>query len=51
MILLEIHREKYELFRRDSRNEDNSIPTGIEAIFEACFHLVEACMAKNGLHI
>jgi hypothetical protein len=51
MTSLEIHREKYELFRKDSRNEDNSIPTRIEATFEACFHIIEACMAKNGLHI
>jgi len=51
MTSMEIHLEKYGLFRKDSRNEDNSIPTRIEAIFEACFHLIEACMAKNGLHI
>lgn len=51
MASLTIHLEKYRLFRKDASNEDNSIPTRIEAIFEACFHLIEACMAKNGLHI
>lgn len=51
MASLNVHLEKYKLFRRDAQNESNSIPTRIEAIFEACFHLIEACMAKNGLHI
>ena len=46
-----VHLEKYRLFKKDARNEDNSIPTRIEAIFEACFHLIEACMAEKGLHI
>jgi len=47
----DIHFQKYKLFKRDAENEENSIPTRIEAIFEACFHLIEACMAKDGLHI
>jgi uncharacterized protein (UPF0332 family) len=47
----DIHLQKYKLFKRDAENEENSIPTRIEAIFEACFHLIEACMAKDGLHI
>ena len=51
MASLNVHLEKYKLFRKDAQNEDNSIPTRIEAIFEACFHLIEACMAKEGLHI
>ncbi len=51
MASLSVHSEKYKLFRKDAQNEDNSIPTRIEAIFEACFHLIEVCMAKNGLHI
>jgi uncharacterized protein (UPF0332 family) len=46
-----VHVEKYRLFKRDAQNEENSIPTRIEAIFEACFHLIEACMAKERLHI
>jgi hypothetical protein len=47
----DIHLQKYKLFKRDAENKDNSIPTRIEATFEACFHLIEACMAKDGLHI
>ena len=51
MASLKVHLEKYKLFKKDALNEDNSIPTRIETIFEACFHLIEACMAKKGLHI
>jgi hypothetical protein len=47
----DIHLQKYKMFKRDAENEENSIPTRIEATFEACFHLIEACMAKDGLHI
>jgi hypothetical protein len=47
----DIHLQKYKLFKRDAENEENSIPTRIEAIFEACFHLIETCMAINGLHV
>jgi tRNA U34 5-methylaminomethyl-2-thiouridine-forming methyltransferase MnmC len=51
MVSQEIHLQKYRLFKRDAENKENSIPTRIEATFEACFHLIEACMAKEGLHI
>jgi hypothetical protein len=47
----DVHLQKYKLFKRDAENEENSVPTRIEATFEACFHLIEACMAKDGLHI
>lgn len=47
----DVYLQKYGMFKRDSENEQNSIPTRIETIFEACFHLIEACMAKEGLHI
>jgi uncharacterized protein YydD (DUF2326 family) len=47
----DVHLQKYKLFKRDAENEENFIPTRIEATFEACFHLIEACMAKDGLHI
>jgi hypothetical protein len=39
------------MFKRDAESEQNSVPTRIEATFEACFHLIEFCMAKKGLHI
>ena len=51
MASLIVHLEKYRLFKKDALNEDISIPTRIEALFEACFHLIEACMAEKGLHI
>lgn len=47
----EVHIKKYKLFKRDAMNEENSKPTRIEATFEACFHLIEACAAKNRIHI
>jgi hypothetical protein len=47
----EKHLEKYEMFLKDARNETVSEPTRIEAIFEACFHLIEAVAAKNSIHI
>lgn len=46
-----IHLKKYGLFKRDAENEENSIPTRIEIIFEACFQIIEACMAKEKLHV
>jgi len=51
MASLDVHLKKYRLFKKDAENEDISIPTRIQSIFEACFHLIEACMAKEGLHI
>lgn len=47
----DVHLRKYKLFKRDAENEENSVPTRIETIFEACFHLIETCMAKDGLHV
>jgi uncharacterized protein (UPF0332 family) len=45
------HRQKYMMFKADAENETNSIPTRIDAYFDACFHLIEAVLAKKGLHI
>ena len=47
----DVHLKKYKLFKHDAENEENSIPTRIETIFEACFQIIEACMAKEKLHI
>lgn len=47
----EKHKEKYEMFKQDAENETNSIPTRIQAYFNACFHLIEAGAAKTGIHI
>jgi len=51
MASFEIHMKKHELFRRDASNEQNSPPTRVEALFEASFHLIEACAARKGVHI
>lgn len=51
MSSFETHFKKYEMFKRDAENEDNSPPTRIEAYFASAFHLTEACMAKEGFHI
>ncbi len=51
MSSLEIHLQKYNLFKKDAFNEDNSPMTRIEALFEASFHLIESCMALQRKHI
>lgn len=51
MASFDTHKRKYEMFNHDAENEANSIPTRIEAYFNACFHLIEAKAAKVGVHI
>ncbi|MEW5896271.1 MAG: hypothetical protein AB1668_01135 [Nanoarchaeota archaeon] len=51
MSSLDIHIKKYQLFRKDAFNERNSPMTRIESLFEASFHLIEACCALHRLHI
>jgi len=51
MSSFEIHKKKYGLFRKDAENKDNSHMTRIEAYFEACFHLIDACAALFDVHI
>ncbi|MFH1510726.1 MAG: hypothetical protein ABIF10_03465 [Candidatus Woesearchaeota archaeon] len=51
MTSFEIHTKKYELFRKDAENKENSDMTRINAYFEACFHLIEACAAIRDIHI
>jgi len=46
-----IHMDKYLMFKADAESESNSIPTRVDAYFNACFHLIEANAAKKGLHI
>ncbi len=45
------HKEKYLMFKHDAENEINSIPTRIEAYFNALFHLIESKAAELGIHI
>ncbi len=51
MSSFEIHLRKYELFKKDAENKDNSSMTRIEAHFEASFHLIDACAALFDIHI
>ncbi|MEW6009505.1 MAG: hypothetical protein AB1629_07730 [Candidatus Omnitrophota bacterium] len=51
MASFDIHKEKYTMFKRDAENEENSIPTRIEAYFNASFHLIESRVSKFGIHI
>lgn len=47
----DIHKQKYLMFKRDAEDTDNSIPTRIEAYFNASFHLIELKASKYGIHI
>ena len=47
----EMHMRKYRMFLRDAQNGNNSIPTRIEAYFQAAFHLIDAVAALKDLHI
>ncbi len=51
MSSLEIHLQKYQLFRKDGYNQENSVMTRIASLFEAGFHLIESCFALQRLHI
>lgn len=51
MSSFDIHKKKYELFKKDAENEDNSHMTMIDSYFEACFHFIDACAALFDIHI
>lgn len=51
MSSFEIHQKKHELFRRDAQDKNNSHMTRIDAYFESCFHLIDACAALFDVHI
>ena len=51
MANFDLHKEKYLMFKRDAEDEENSIPTRIEAYFNASFHLIESEVSKYGIHI
>jgi hypothetical protein len=51
MANFDIHKEKYTMFKRDAEDEENSIPTRIEAYFNASFHLIESRASNFGIHI
>ena len=47
----DIHRKKYESFKKDAENSELFIPTRIEAYFNAAFHLIEMVAARYKVHI
>lgn len=51
MATFDIHKEKYTMFKRDAEDKENSIPTRIEAYFNASFHLIESRTSNFGIHI
>ncbi len=47
----EVHREKYENFKKDATKEDLFIPSRIELYFDSAFHLIDMVCARFKLHI
>lgn len=47
----ENHFKLYEKFRHDAENKDNYEGTRVEAYFLSAYHLIEACAAKERVHI
>ncbi len=45
------HKKLYLTFKKDAENDENSKPTCAELFFLSLFHLIEACAAKNRVHI
>lgn len=48
---MQTHKEMYEKFKRDAESKNLFSATRAEAYFLAAYHLVEACAAKNRVHI
>ncbi|MEW5761060.1 MAG: hypothetical protein AB1779_09880 [Candidatus Thermoplasmatota archaeon] len=48
---LKNHMELYKRFKEDAKKEENYEGTRVEAYFLASFHLIEACAAKERVHI
>lgn len=45
------HLELYKKFKKDAENESLFIGTRVEAYFLSIYHLIEACAAKERVHI
>jgi hypothetical protein len=45
------HKEKYLRFKNDAENKGLFIPTRIEAYFDPMFHLIEAIISLDKVHI
>jgi len=46
-----VHRDLYKKFKKDAENKTLFEGTRVEAYFLATFHLIEACAAKERIHI
>jgi len=49
--VLDKHLERYRRFREDAAREELNPETRVEAYFLAAHQLIEACAAKNDVHI
>lgn len=45
------HFELYKRFKKDAENQDNFEGTRVETYFLSAYHLIEACAAKERVHI
>ena len=45
------HLDRYRKFRADAYREENSPELRVEAFFLAAFHYIEACAARENVHI
>jgi hypothetical protein len=45
------HFSLYKRFKKDAENEDNFEGTRVEAFFLSAYHLIEACSARERIHI
>lgn len=48
---LENHKKLYLNFKNDAENENLSKESRVELYFLSVYHLIEACAAKNRIHI
>lgn len=47
----EVHKNKYENFKKDALNEDLFIPSRIELYFDSAFHRIDMVCARFKVHI
>ena len=45
------HMNLYEIFKKDAENINNSKQSRVEMYFLSNYHLIEACVAKQNIHI
>ena len=45
------HMNLYKIFKKDAENINNSKQSRVEMYFLSIYHLIEACVAKQNIHI